>query len=80
MRFAVAFARFWWDFVVGDEWRFAVIVCAAAALGALAAAGEWAGGSVIALAVAVGLMLAVSVVIVATGLRSRAAKPRQAPE
>ena len=21
MRYAVAFARFWWEFVVGDDWR-----------------------------------------------------------
>jgi hypothetical protein len=72
VRFAVAFARFWSDFVVGDEWRFAAIVCAAAALGALAAADGWARGGVIALAVGGGLMLAVSGVIVATGLARRA--------
>ena len=23
MRFLSAFARFWWDFVVGDDWRIA---------------------------------------------------------
>ena len=26
MRYLAAFGRFWWDFIVGDEWRFAVIV------------------------------------------------------
>jgi len=30
-----AFARFWYDFVVGDDWRVAVVVVAALALTAL---------------------------------------------
>jgi hypothetical protein len=35
-----AFGRFWWDFVVGDDWRVAVqIVAAIAATAAIAAAG-----------------------------------------
>ena len=35
-----SFARFWWDFVVGDDWRVAVgVVIALAATGALAAVG-----------------------------------------
>jgi len=24
MRYVTAFARFWWDFIVGDDWRVAV--------------------------------------------------------
>ena len=76
MRFAAAFARFWWDFVVGDEWRFAAVVCAVVVLGALASAGGWARGGVIALAVAAGLMLAVCGIIMASGLARRAAPPR----
>ncbi len=40
MRRVVAFARFWWDFVVGDDWRTsAEIVVAIAATAAIAAAG-----------------------------------------
>ena len=34
------FGRFWWDFVVGDDWRIAVAVVAALALSAAAAASE----------------------------------------
>ena len=35
-----AFARFWWDFVVGDDWRVSVqIVVAVTATAALAGAG-----------------------------------------
>jgi hypothetical protein len=33
------FGRFWWDFVIGDDWRIAAgVVVALAAAGALAAA------------------------------------------
>jgi hypothetical protein len=35
MRWAVAFVRFWYDFIVGDDWLIAVGVVAAIALTAL---------------------------------------------
>jgi hypothetical protein len=75
MRYAAAFGRFWWDFIVGDEWRFALIVCVAAAVGALAAAGHWARGGVISVALAAWVMLAVAAVILRSG-RRRAASER----
>ncbi|MGH3921799.1 MAG: hypothetical protein ACRDTT_02805 [Pseudonocardiaceae bacterium] len=39
MRFLTAFARFWYDFIIGDDWKIAVavlvaLVAAAALLGA----------------------------------------------
>ncbi|MDX6628386.1 MAG: hypothetical protein QOH00_632 [Gaiellales bacterium] len=63
------FGRFWWDFVVGDEWRLAVIVAVATVLGALAAKDHRVSGEVIACGVAVGVMLAVCDVVIATGRR-----------
>ena len=40
MRRLRAFGRFWWDFVVGDDWRAALgVVLAIGATAALAAAG-----------------------------------------
>ena len=39
MRYVRAFARFWWDFVVGDDWVLAVGVVAGLALTALL--GAW---------------------------------------
>jgi hypothetical protein len=66
-----AFGRFWWDFVVGDEWRIAVIVAVATVLGGLAAADGRIGGEVIACGVAAGVMLAVCDVVIAAGRRSR---------
>jgi hypothetical protein len=65
------FGRFWWDFIVGDEWRIAVIVTVATALGALAAHDHRVGGEVIACAVAVAVMAAVCAVVIAGGRRSR---------
>ena len=35
MRYAAAFARFWWDFVVGDDWRIAAGVAVALGLTSL---------------------------------------------
>lgn len=35
----VRFGRFWWDFVVGDDWLAAVLVAAAIGATALVAAG-----------------------------------------
>lgn len=37
MTYVVAFARFWYEFVVGDDWRVAVGVVAALALTAVLA-------------------------------------------
>jgi hypothetical protein len=63
------FGRFWWDFIVGDEWRIAVIVSVVTALGGLAAHGHWVDGEVLAGAVAVAVMGAVCAVLIATGRR-----------
>ncbi|MGZ6670791.1 MAG: hypothetical protein ACXVFM_00390 [Solirubrobacteraceae bacterium] len=35
MRFVKGFARFWWDFIVGDDWRIAAGVVAVLAAGAV---------------------------------------------
>ena len=35
MRFVTGFARFWWDFVVGDDWRIAAGVVVVLGAGAL---------------------------------------------
>ena len=40
MRRVAAFGRFWWEFIVGDDWRVsAQVVAAIAATAAVAAAG-----------------------------------------
>jgi hypothetical protein len=35
MRYVVGFGRFWWDFIVGDDWRIAAGVAVVLALGAV---------------------------------------------
>ncbi len=55
MAFLTAFGRFWWDFIVGDEWRIAAGVLVVLTAGALAVAGEWFSGPAIAVTVAAGI-------------------------
>jgi hypothetical protein len=69
--FLRGFGRFWWDFVVGDEWRIAIIVAVTTALGMLAAMDGRIRGEVIACGVAVGVMAAVCDVVIAAGRRAR---------
>jgi len=54
-----AFALFWWDFVVGDDWRVAAGIVVALALSALVAHGGFPAWWV--LPVAVALLLAGSI-------------------
>ena len=35
MRFVIGFGRFWWDFVVGEDWKIAAGVAAVLAIAAL---------------------------------------------
>lgn len=69
------FGRFWWDFVVGDEWRMAVIVAVATVLGGVAARNHRIDGTTLACLLAGGVMLAVVAVIVTTA-RRRTRLPR----
>jgi hypothetical protein len=39
MRLLAGFGRFWWDFVIGDDWRIAAGVATVLAAGALLVAG-----------------------------------------
>ena len=65
------FGRFWWDFIVGDEWRMAVIVATVTVVGGLAAHGAWVDGQIIAVAVAAVVMAAVCAVVIDAGRRGK---------
>jgi len=41
MRYLVAFGRFWWNFIVGDDWTLALGVVVAVAVTAVAAHHGW---------------------------------------
>jgi hypothetical protein len=51
MKRVVAFGRFWYDFVVGDDWTIAVGVIVAVALTALAAHHGWTAWPILPVAV-----------------------------
>ena len=68
MRFLSAFARFWWDFVVGDDWRIAAGVVVVLALGALLVAATEAPDGLVAALTALGILL-VAIASIAAGAR-----------
>jgi hypothetical protein len=57
MRFVAGFARFWWDFIVGDDWRIAAGVVAVLGAGALLVAGTDAPDGLVAAVTAAGILL-----------------------
>jgi hypothetical protein len=71
MRIVAGFARFWWDFIVGDDWRIAAGVLAVLAVGALLVSSAGASDSLVAALTAVGIMLVAIGSIVAAALRAR---------
>jgi hypothetical protein len=71
MRVVAAFARFWWDFIVGDDWRIAAGVVAVLGLGALLVSASDASAALVATLTAAGIMLVAIGSIVAAALRAR---------
>ena len=69
MRYVAAFGRFWWDFIVGEDWRIAAAV--GVVLGAGLVLTAWTGLSDAVLTVGVGVAL-VAVVVVSIVLPARA--------
>jgi hypothetical protein len=66
MRFVSGFARFWWDFIVGDDWRIAVGVGFVLACGALLVAGTGASDPLVATVTAAGMVAVAITSIVAS--------------
>jgi hypothetical protein len=71
IRFAKGFARFWWDFIVGDDWRIAAGVVVVLTGGALLVANTSAPDSLVAVLVAVGIVAVAIGSIAASALRAR---------
>ena len=67
MRFLSDFARFWWDFVVGDDWRIAAGVVVVLAGGALLVVGTAAPDGLVAALTALGIVVVAIGSIVASG-------------
>jgi len=70
MRLVAGFARFWWDFIVGDDWRIAAGVVLVLGVGALLVSAARASDSLVATLTAVGIMLVAIGSIVAAALRA----------
>ena len=71
MRFVKGFGRFWWDFIVGDDWRIAAGVVVVLAAGALLVANTSAPDGLVAALVAVGIVVVAIGSIAASALRVR---------
>ena len=71
MRVVRGLLRFWYDFIVGDDWRIAVGVVLVLAAGALLVAADALADDVLAPLVGAGIVGVVSVSIVAGARRSR---------
>lgn len=73
MRFVAAFARFWWDFIVGDDWRIAAGVVVVLGGGALLVAETDAPDALVATVTALGIVLVAigSIVTAALGAGRR---------
>ena len=70
MRFATAFLRFWWDFLIGEDWRIAAGVVAVLGGGALLVAQTGAPDGLVAALTALGILLVAIGSIAASALRA----------
>ena len=68
MRFLRGFLRFWWDFIIGDDWRIALGVTIVLAAGAVLVASDAVSDAVLAPLVAFGIV-GVATVSIVTGAR-----------
>jgi hypothetical protein len=57
MRVLAGIARFWWDFVIGDDWRIAAGVAGVLAVAALLVSQTGAPHALVAVAAAIGVAL-----------------------
>jgi hypothetical protein len=69
MRFVRGFGRFWYDFIVGDDWRIAAAVAVVLAIGAVAASATTHGATWLPPLVAAAVMLAFTLSLVAAARR-----------
>ena len=73
MRYVAGFGRFWWDFIIGEDWRIAAGVAAVLGFGALLVATTELADSVITVGTGIALLLVVVVSIVVPAISSRRA-------
>jgi hypothetical protein len=64
VRFVVGFGRFWWDFIIGDDWKIAAGVAAVLAAAAALVAETGLSDTAISLLAGVGILTVVTVSII----------------
>ena len=70
MRYIKGFGRFWYDFIVGDDWRIAAGVAAALGLGALVLRADLLSESLLAVLVGGAIVAVVMVSLAGAGYES----------
>ena len=71
MRFVVGFGRFWWDFVIGDDWKIAAGVACVLGIGAALVAGTGLSDTAVSLIAGAGILLVVTASIVGGAIGAR---------
>lgn len=67
MRYVRGFGRFWYDFIVGDDWKIAVGVCLMLGVGALLVAATSIPDAAVTLLVLAGILAVAATSIVSAG-------------
>jgi hypothetical protein len=70
MRLVAGFGRFWWEFIVGDDWRIAAGVVVVLGVAALVVSAGGASNDLVAALTAAGIMLVAIASIVTAALRT----------
>lgn len=65
MRFVVGFGRFWWDFIVGDDWKLAAGVAIVLVTGGVLTGETHLSNVALTLLIGAGIVLVVSTSIIA---------------
>jgi uncharacterized membrane protein HdeD (DUF308 family) len=68
VRYVAAFGRFWWDFVIGDDWRIAAGVFGVLAAGAVIVANTKLSDTAVCVVVGCGILVIATAAIVAGAL------------
>jgi hypothetical protein len=74
MPYVKAFGKFWYHFIVGEDWRIAAGVAGALAAGALLASGDVMSDTLLVVLVAVAIVVVVVACVVGTAIASRSAR------
>ncbi|HEY2776795.1 MAG TPA: hypothetical protein VGI77_02740 [Gaiellaceae bacterium] len=71
IRFVVGFGRFWWDFIIGEDWKIAAGVAVVLVVGGTLTAQTHLSSDALTLLTGVGIVLVVSTSIIAGAYASR---------